>query len=54
MRAAFPLSEHKVGCEIITLQDLRQSEIVNFYGKSLSSISRGVKFVALLIRNICW
>ena len=49
VRAAFPLSERKVGCEIITLQDLQTSRIVDFNRKSFTSISRAVKFVALLV-----
>ena len=49
VRAAFPLSERKVGCKIITLQDLRALRIFDFNCKSLSSISRAVEFVALLV-----
>ena len=49
VRAAFPLLKRKVGCEIITLQDLRALRIFYFDCKSLSSISRAVKFVALLV-----
>ena len=49
VKAAFPLSERKVGCEIITLQDLRALRIFDFNCKSLSSISRAVEFVALLV-----
>ena len=49
VRAAFPLSKRKVGYEIITLQDLRASTIVDFNRKSLSSISRTVQFVALSV-----
>ena len=30
VRAPLPLSERKVGCEIITLQDLHASTIVDF------------------------
>ena len=49
VRIVFPLSERKVGCEIITLHDLRASRIFYCNRKVLSSISRAVKFVALLV-----
>ena len=38
VKAAFPLSERKVGCKIITLQDFRVSRIDDFNRKSLSNI----------------
>ena len=49
VRRAFPLSEFKVGCEIITWQDLRELSIVGFNCTSFPSILRAVKFVALLV-----
>ena len=42
-QSSFPVARtYKVDCEIMTLQDLRASRIVDFNSKSFSSISRQI------------